>query len=172
MAKQEGPASNAGIQNRVFFAYTDYETRIGVSQEISSNGDVLSEKIRRMGPTDRATIAVKKDGKNLLYGVSICSSSDTWDKEKGRSIAEERLEKKFGKIKLDTPYIKSLIDKKGEQNTILFLTRNLKESVQHNINKFKRKIEAFNKKTGAVISKRTVKKAAVKKRAAARPAKK
>lgn len=130
-------------KQRTYYAYTKYKQK-----------------------SDRGTIAAKRVKDNLYYGISICTPGDVWDRTQGRKLAAERMDGRFGKIKLNTPFIQNLINEKGEQNAILFLVKNLSHSVESHIVKFKRKLEKYNKplkeavkSSSKVVAKKAAKKA-------------
>lgn len=62
---------------KVYFGYTPY-----IPRDVAKEWEVEAS---------RATIAMKKEGNTILYGVSICSHDDNFVKKAGRAIAEERL---------------------------------------------------------------------------------
>lgn len=62
---------------KVYFGYTPY-----IPKNFAEEWDMEAS---------RATIAMRKDGNAILYGVSICSHNDNFNKKEGRTLAEERL---------------------------------------------------------------------------------
>jgi len=134
-------------ESKVFYAYTPFKTVvIDRKRKKRVNNNVITDTQNfKIVPDERAVIAIKKVENSYVYGISICSISDNWDKAKGREIAEKRLSKNFGKIPISESVLKmaSLV---GPNRTTLNLLDNLVNSVSNNTNKYKRKIESFEKK--------------------------
>ncbi len=131
---------NNNNQSRIYFAYSPnqfVEVWKGKGHET------------KIVPADRGVIALKKEPKRFVYGVSVCTIGDSFDKGYGRKLAEQRLNKNFGVIKI-TKETTKLIERMGEHRAALHILKNLADSVGKNPERFKRRIERFNISNGFV----------------------
>lgn len=105
----------------------------------------------KMGLVPAATIALKREGNNFIFGIAMCSKYDNYSKKTGREVAENRLNQGFrttpipeGLLKLETEI--------GEKNMCLAFLYQLSASVTAKSRKWKRKITKFNfENKGAVV---------------------
>lgn len=123
---------------RIYFAYTPHYNTV-VFEPSRSKG---YKEVR----ADRAVIALRRVDDKLIYGVSICTVGDVWDKVKGRQLAERRMNQKFATTTIDfeSPVVKAIKENRGDHQVTMFYLRNITESVSKKIVKYKRKIEKFN----------------------------
>lgn len=146
------------VEGRVLIGYTPFTTV------------AIPGKIIKHVPGDRAVVAVKKEGKVVKYGVSICTMGDHWEKEKGRLLAEKRMNEGFGKIKLNTGRLPEMMEKLGTAKVVLNLLNSLVCSVADKPGDYKRRIGDFElakvKKAAKIVKATATKKTAPKKVAA------
>ena len=115
------------MENKNFYSYTPYFIE-------------WDKKAQKYFTCERATIVLKKvNDDEIHYGVSVCSKGDIWDKKKGRKIAEDRLNRRMGVIKI-SPTLKKGIETKGEKPILLALLNSITESVFLKMGDYKRKI--------------------------------
>lgn len=147
-------------EQKIYYAYSEFDAH-------------LDEKSKKIMPNDRGVVAVTKVGDKLIYGISVCTVGDTFNKEEGRKLAAERLAHNFGVIKLEKSSEK-IFKKLGEQRGTIFFVQTIANSIAAKPSKYKRKIEAFNiahgfehgttqKKKEAAVKSKASKKAAKKK---------
>lgn len=91
-----------------------------------------------------ATIALKRDGNDFVYGVTICSKYDNFSKKEGRERALARAEQEFRRTRIP----ESLLSHEGKELTAnqvdrIFLVQ-LGQSVTKQHKKWKKKITKFN----------------------------
>jgi len=88
-----------------------------------------------------ATIGLKlsSDGKNFLYGITICSKQDNFSRKIGREIVQERINTNFGCI----PVPKSF-DDLNDKKKCLTMLYSLSSSVYIREKKWKKAITKFN----------------------------
>lgn len=90
-----------------------------------------------------ATIALKREGNDFVYGITICSRYDAFSKKAGREIAEARLNQGFKR----TPIPQTLLNfekEAGEKKMILAFLYELSASVSIKSRKWKKRITRFN----------------------------
>lgn len=97
-------------------------------------------EVTKFGIVPGCTIAIKKDGNEFKYGVSICSKRDNFSRKLGREVAENRLNQGFGSI-IKVP---ANFDSLTEQEQCLAQLHNLVVSVVKKNRKWKRRITKFN----------------------------
>lgn len=119
--RREGdPTRN--IEGRIYTAFSPY---------------VNHKDARALGITaDRTTVVVKKQGNTFVYGISICSEKDQFNRKEGREKAIERLNNGFAQV--DATYY----PQEGEtwERAVVRFANNLAESTMLDFNRFKRKI--------------------------------
>lgn len=84
----------------------------------------------------RVTVAAKKVGNEIVYGISICSGHDNFTKQKGRRLAEERLANNFSRIDA------TFFPQAGEdwEQAIIRFASSLAEQATFKPERYKRKI--------------------------------
>lgn len=93
-------------------------------------------------PRERATVALKKIGNEMHYGISVCSAKDQFVRKVGREMAEQRLEEGFGMFTLT----RGVIDRfKDDHELCLYFLNNMVNNVWKDMGKVQHKIG--NKKT-------------------------
>lgn len=92
---------------------------------------------------DRGTVVAKIVDGTLHYGLSICSENDTFNRATGRLSAVKRMEEGYGKIPIDTFGKRAPL---GERAIVYTFLRSIVESIDEDVNKYKRRLEEFNKK--------------------------
>jgi hypothetical protein len=97
----------------------------------------------KMGIVPAATIALKREGNDFVYGVTICSQYDSFSKKAGREIAEARLNQGFRKTAIPAELLE-LESQIGEKKMALSFLYQLSASVSTNHRKWKKKITKFN----------------------------
>lgn len=97
------------------------------------------------GYVPAATIALRKEGNNFVYGVSICSKYDNFSKKYGREIALNRLERNFKVTEIPADLMKAAeAEGMGEKGICLPFLYQLAASVTTKNRKWKKKITKFN----------------------------
>lgn len=120
--------------NKVYYAYTPGPSPIEI---------LLCRQLGFDLDQSRATVALKRVGTNIEYGVSVCSHGDNFNKNLGRKLAESRRERGYGKF----PIANGLMGKfKDEHEMCLFFLNNITNSVFENIRKTQQKIGAWEAK--------------------------
>lgn len=94
----------------------------------------------QVGIWPRATIALKKEGDQIKYGVSICSEDDQFTKKTGREISEHRLNNGFGVMPVPT-HLKD----EDDHDICMTILVELSATVVARARKWKRKVTKFNK---------------------------
>lgn len=123
--------------NKIYYSYTPFD-EVYIRPNPDSKGLVL--------PDRRAVIAAKLVEDKLIYGVSICTIGDTWNKAKGRELAESRMRRGFGSVKMDSPLIANLLSKGENQRAVLTILNCLRNTIYLNIKDWQRKIGDFEAK--------------------------
>lgn len=127
---------------RVFYAYTPHPT----------------VEMREVGWGERATVAARlieeEDGtKKFEYGVAICNAEDNFNKQIGRVLALNRLNKGFGST-VYNEYYKDLAEyfaedsgyaNDGTERVTIQFVNDLANSVFKKIEKYKRKLANLEK---------------------------
>jgi hypothetical protein len=90
---------------------------------------------------DRATIACRRNGDHIEYGISICCAGDNFNRAKGRELAEDRMNRSFGKCKFNNGYYDTF---QSEEDAMLDFAKGLALAIQRNFPKYKKKINIFN----------------------------
>lgn len=88
---------------------------------------------------NRATIACKTDGQTIKFGYAICSEDDNFSKEKGRKLAEERMNNGFGQVKFNNNWFEHF---PTQESALLNFATTQARSIRTNFEKYKRKIAA------------------------------
>ena len=107
--------------------------------------------ITKRGLVPPCTIAVQKDGDKIIYGLSICSKHDNFNRKAGREIAELRMNNGFGYISVE----KVLLQKKAplkditDEQLVLTVLWSLVKSIVTRHRKWKSKLSKFNKTTAS-----------------------
>lgn len=109
--------------DKIYYAYTPY---------------VDSKVARRYGiDTPRATVALRRVGNEIHYGVSICSSEDNFEKKKGRQLAEDRMKEGFGKF----PIAQGVSERFDDDHALsLYFLNNMINSIWCDMRKAQHKI--------------------------------
>jgi hypothetical protein len=108
----------------------------------------------KMGLATPATIALKRDGNDFVYGVTICSKYDSFSKKLGREMAEARLNQGFRRTTIPVELL-SLETELGEKQMCLAFLYQLSASVTANSRKWKKKVTRFNidnRNSGKVVA--------------------
>lgn len=100
--------------SKVYFGYTPY-----IPKNFAEEWDIEAS---------RATIAMRKDGNAILYGVSICSHNDNFNKKEGRTLAEERLNRSPQFIEIPESLVKHA-NLKDDHDICLYFLRNMINSL-------------------------------------------
>lgn len=117
-------------QPKIYFTYTPYSL---VYQK-------RGERKGKLLPAERATISLVKERDTLKFGVSVCSKYDSWNKEKGRKLATERMNQGFGVIKI-SPSLAKAMSSVGETKFMVTMLKNLCDSVTRKMNSYKHRIQ-------------------------------
>lgn len=96
-------------------------------------------EVTKFGIVPACTIAIKKDGNEFKYGISICSKRDNFSRKLGREVAENRMNQGFGLIEVPASFA-SLTEEEQCMAQLL----NLVTSVVKKNRKWKRKVTKFN----------------------------
>lgn len=104
--------------------------------------------ITKRGLVPPCTIAVQKDGNKIIYGLSICSKHDNFNRKIGREVAELRMNRGFGYIDAQKIKNKEGVDVTDEQ-LVLKVLWPLVKSVVTRHRKWKSKLSKFNKGTAS-----------------------
>lgn len=97
----------------------------------------------KKGLAPAATIALRREGNEFHYGITICSRYDNYNKAQGREIALARLEQGFYKTTI--PSDLALIESKiGEKEMCLTFLYQLSASVTMKSRKWRKRITRFN----------------------------
>lgn len=94
---------------------------------------------------NRATVAIKRVGNALFWGLAICTEGDNFSKEKGRELASQRLAEGFGIVK-DTGFFKLF---ETESQLLMYTASNLAAKVSRNFNKWKHRLNDFKEVNAA-----------------------
>jgi|SRR5688572_871945 len=99
----------------------------------------------KFGFAPASTIALRLDDEEnkIYYGVAICSKQDNFSRKYGREIAGQRVNKKFGVIKITPGMRKNFANDHEMCKDQLF---NLVKSVVTKQEKWKRRVTEYNKK--------------------------
>jgi hypothetical protein len=90
-----------------------------------------------------ATIALKRDGNDFVYGVTLCSKSNNFSKKSGREIAIGRMNQEFRR----TPIPQDFLDHEkeiGPKVMCRIFTVQLGQSITRKSKVWKKKITKFN----------------------------
>lgn len=130
---------------KVYFGYTPY-----IPKNLAEEWDMEAS---------RATIAMRKEGNAILYGVSICSHNDNFNKKEGRTLAEERLNRSPQFIEIPENITnRTKIDTRGNvipwdnHDICLYFLRNMINSLT-NRDRIKKAQRRINKTTRAKSTK-------------------
>lgn len=115
---------------KVYYGYTPY-----IPKNLAEEWEIEAS---------RATIAIRKDGNAILYGVSICSHNDNFIRKEGRALAEERLNKSPKFIEVPESLIKHA-GLKDDHDICLYFLRNMIKSLTKR-DKIRREQRRVNKK--------------------------
>jgi hypothetical protein len=118
-------------KDKVYFAYSPYISFDDSFDWEWSNGRVRTTRISRA----RATIALQIIGKEIHYGVAICSEEDNFNKKEGRELAEARMRSGFGKFTY-----KGKAEFSDNHAASLYFLRNMINTVASNIRRVQYKI--------------------------------
>lgn len=117
------------------------------------------QRLVKMGLVPATTIALKREGKEFHYGVSMCSRGDNFNKEQGRKIAETRMEQGFRRTTIPADLL-ALEEQIGEKGMCLAFLYVLTESLVVNSRRWKKRITRHNmelNETAKVVSLKTKK---------------
>lgn len=137
-------------QEKTYFSFTDPKITNGF---VIVGGKLLDDQETIVGgnvesifeiPSERATIALKKEGDKYKYGIAICSVDDNFNKHFGKMLAEKRLQRGFGEIPV-AKLAEFTKDKNSEETKALRVLSQLKNTVQQKLPKYKRKLEEWQK---------------------------
>lgn len=122
---------------KVFYAYTPHP----------------DAEMRAYGLGERATVAARLVDGKFEYGVAICRSDDNFSRSEGKSWALKRLEAGFGTTVYNEHY--QLLAKyfaeeseglnDGTERATIQFVNDLTKSVFKKMDKYKKKLEKFNK---------------------------
>lgn len=101
-----------------------------------------------------ATIALKREGNNFVFGVAMCSKYDNYSRKAGREIAEARMNQGFKTTAIPETLLK-VESEIGEKNICLAFLYQLSASITAKSRKWKKKITKFNienKEAGRVVT--------------------
>jgi hypothetical protein len=86
-----------------------------------------------------STIALKREGNTIIFGISMCSKDDNFSRKFGKEAAEQRMNENFGVFKL-----KGVREDANEHELCMFHLYNLVQSVVLNRRKWRKRIAKFN----------------------------
>lgn len=89
----------------------------------------------------RACVAVIVGQDSIKYGVSVCSETDNFCREKGRELALKSLNEGFGEMKIN-PYYAAMV---SDHKRALFFLNTKVRNIFANIPAFQRKMELVRK---------------------------
>jgi hypothetical protein len=113
----------------------------------------------KLGLSPAATVALRREGDNFVYGVAICSQYDNYSKKYGREIALNRLEQRFRVTPIPAELLK-LEAEVGEKRMCLAFLYQISGSIAAKGRSWKRKVTKFNldsKTTGKLVKMNAVK---------------
>jgi hypothetical protein len=91
----------------------------------------------------RGTIAVKREGNDILYGVSICGLQDNFNKKLGRELAERRMNTRFGLVPINKLGVLWAKCEGDEERFLLGFASALGSSLKGNWEKYKNRIAHY-----------------------------
>lgn len=117
--------------NKVYFAYTKHV-------------DVMFSYLDPLyiPDTTRATVAMRKVGNEIHFGISVCSEGDNFKKEIGRKIAEERLNAGYGKFLIGSHMAGKF---KDDHELCLYFLNCITNATQKNLRRAQYKIGEWNR---------------------------
>jgi hypothetical protein len=104
----------------------------------------------KMGLVPPATVALKRVGNTFVYGMAICSRMDNYNKNKGRELAQERMNKGFGKVAIPEQLL-AMEEKIGEKGICIAFLYGIANSLVARNKRWKRKVTKFNKEQSTRI---------------------
>jgi len=124
------------MEDKTFYAFTPYVEKM-TERELIQYGYSQSEI--DSFTNSRATVAMKRVGNSIWYGVSICNlDEDNFNKSIGKSLAETRMNEGYGHFPISTA-MQSRYEGKGVEMMLCYLN-SVTNSVFRNMRKTQRKI--------------------------------
>jgi hypothetical protein len=90
---------------------------------------------------DRATIACKVVGNEIVYGVAICAAGDNFNRKKGREIAIQRMEEGYGTLNRKEGIYANMAD---DEAALGKFASTLGTALKRKFGRYKKRVHAHN----------------------------